>query len=156
MVLRSQNPVVGDSYFWSNGSFWIEQLDGDLGKFFSSNDHKGELLRANDLDRLLRDRTNTNTIDLLILSACKTAQGDNRATLGLARLAVQAGAQSTLATLWQVSDASTVKLMKQFYKGLSQPGTTNAEALRHAQVTLLQNLQYQTPYSWGAYILVGN
>ena len=126
---------------------------------------QGELLTANDLDRLLRGdltfnrRTKgirTNRLDLLILSACKTAEGDNRATLGLAGLAIQAGANSTLATLWQVSDSSTVELMEQFYQALNQPGITKTEALRLAQVKLLQNPQYQTPYYWAPYVLVGN
>jgi CHAT domain-containing protein/tetratricopeptide (TPR) repeat protein len=120
--------------------------------------NEGELLKANEFDRLLRGRQNAteNAIDLLILSACQTAEGDRRATLGLAGLAVRAGARSTLATLWQVSDASTVELMQDFYKALGQPGITKAEALRHAQIQLLQNPQYQTPYYWASYILVGN
>ena len=125
----------------------------------------GELLKANDLDRLLRQgftsKRQTNgirnkSIDLLILSACKTAEGDNRATLGLAGLAVKAGASSTLATLWQVTDNSTVKLMEQFYQALNQPGISKTEALRLAQLKLLQNPQYQTPYYWAPYVLVGN
>lgn len=124
----------------------------------SSTSNQGELLRANDFDRLLRGNQSTpeTAIDLLILSACQTAEGDHRATLGLAGLAVRAGAHSTLATLWQVSDASTVKLMQEFYTAFSQPGTTKAEALRYAQVQLLQNPQYQTPYYWASYVLVGN
>jgi filamentous hemagglutinin family protein len=124
----------------------------------SAQTNQGELLRANEFDRLLRgqQQETESAIDLLILSACKTAEGDNRATLGLAGLAVRAGARSTLATLWQVSDASTVKLMQAFYKALSQPGTTKAEALRQAQIQLLRNPQYQTPYYWAPYVLVGN
>jgi CHAT domain-containing protein len=123
-----------------------------------SNPNEGELLKANEFDRLLRGRQDATetAIDLLILSACQTAEGDRRATLGLAGLAVRAGARSTLATLWQVSDASTVELMQDFYKALGQPGTTKAEALRHAQIQLLQNPQYQTPYYWASYVLVGN
>ncbi|MBE9039962.1 CHAT domain-containing protein, partial [Oscillatoriales cyanobacterium LEGE 11467] len=117
-----------------------------------------ELLRTNDLNSLLRgtgDAT-SNIIELLVLSACKTAEGDHRATLGLAGLAVRAGAKSTLATLWQVSDESTVILMERFYQELQNPGITKAQALHRAQQSLVRELKYQTPYYWAPYILVGN
>ncbi|MDY6941192.1 MAG: CHAT domain-containing protein [Cyanobacteriota bacterium] len=117
-----------------------------------------ELLRTNDLNNLLRGsgESGPNLIELLVLSACKTAEGDHRATLGLAGLAVRAGAKSTLATLWQVSDESTVILMERFYQELQNPGTTKAQALHRAQQSLVQDLKYQTPYYWAPYILVGN
>jgi CHAT domain-containing protein len=119
---------------------------------------KGELLKPNDLTLLLRPAglTSNRAIDLLVLSACKTAEGDNRATLGLVGLAVRAGARSTLGTLWQVSDDSTIALMNQFYDELKQPGTSKAKALHRAQLSLLQNTKYQNPYHWAPYILVGN
>ncbi|MGL5192108.1 MAG: CHAT domain-containing protein, partial [Chroococcales cyanobacterium] len=62
----------------------------------------GELIGPNDLERLLRDRNAATSLELLVLSACETADGDNRATLGLAGLALRAGTSSTLATLWRV------------------------------------------------------
>jgi CHAT domain-containing protein len=119
---------------------------------------KGELLKPNDLALLLRPTglTSNQLIDLLVLSACKTAEGDNRATLGLVGLAVRAGARSTLGTLWQVSDDSTIALMNQFYDELKQPGVSKAKALHRAQISLLQNTKYQNPYHWAPYILVGN
>lgn len=118
----------------------------------------GELLRANDLENLLTtsQQKTSSPIDLFVLSACQTAAGDNRATLGLAGLAVRSGARSTLATLWQVSDDSTVKLMQQFYKELTQPGMNKAMALHRAQQALLKERKYQNPYYWAAYVLVGN
>ena len=117
-----------------------------------------ELLRTNDLNNLLRGagETASNIIELLVLSACKTAEGDHRATLGLAGLAVRAGAKSTLATLWQVSDESTVILMERFYQELQTPGITKSQALHRAQQSLVLDLKYQTPYYWAPYILVGN
>lgn len=123
------------------------------------NQPTGELLKANDLNQLLRDRTSKSDrpLDLLVLSACETAEGDNRATLGLAGLAVRAGARSTLATLWQVSDASTVTLMEQFYRQLQQnPRSTKAQALQVAQNSLLRNPNFDNPFFWAPYILVGN
>ena len=118
----------------------------------------GDLLNPNDLHGLLRstERGTASPIELLVLSACQTATGDNRAVLGLAGLAVRSGARSTLATLWQVSDASTVALMEQFYQRLDQAGTTKAAALHQAQQALLQNPRSQNPYYWAPYVLVGN
>jgi CHAT domain-containing protein len=118
----------------------------------------GELLKSSDLNNLLAsgNQRASRAIELLVLSACETAEGDSRATLGLAGLAVRSGARSTLATLWQVSDESTVKLMEQFYKQLSQPGTSKTQALHRAQQALLKEQKYQNPYYWAPYVLVGN
>jgi len=115
-----------------------------------------ELLKSNDLNNLLRinNQSPLSIIELLVLSACETAQGDNRATLGLAGIAVRAGARSTLSTLWQVSDRSTATLMGQFYKELTKPEVTKAEALHQAQLVVFK--QYKAPYYWAPYVLVGN
>jgi len=115
-----------------------------------------ELLKSNDLNNLLRinNQSPSSTIELLVLSACETAKGDNRATLGLAGIAVRAGARSTLSTLWQVSDRSTATLMGQFYKELTKPELTKAQALHQAQLELFK--QYKAPYYWAPYVLVGN
>ena len=113
------------------------------------------------LDKLLRDDTfnRKNAIELLVLSACQTASGDSRATLGLAGVAVQAGARSTLATLWSVVDQSTTKIMKQFYLQLKQADTTKlnkAEALRQAQIVLINDREFNHPHYWAPFILIGN
>ncbi len=112
-------------------------------------------------DTVLRDREQTRPepIDLLVLSACETAEGDNRATLGLAGMAIRAGARSTLASLWQVNDRSTALLMGAFYRELAKPAVTKAEALRRAQRSLMaspENPEYARPQYWAAYVLVGN
>jgi CHAT domain-containing protein len=116
-----------------------------------------ERVNVKNLDQLLRDsdRPRGNPIELLILSACQTAVGDKRATLGLAGLAVRSGARSTLATLWSVQDQSTAELMTNFYKAL-KPGVSKAQALRQAQLTLLKSPRYQHPYFWAPFVLVGN
>jgi CHAT domain-containing protein len=90
------------------------------------------------------------------LSACQTADGDRRAALGLAGVAVRSGARSTLATLWPVDDRSTSLLMVQFYQQLSQPNHTRAEALRQAQIALLKQPNFRHPFYWAPFILVGN
>ncbi len=116
-------------------------------------------LNVNQLNTLLRSREETgrSPIELLVLSACQTAAGDKRAALGLAGVAVRAGARSTLATLWYVSDAATAELMTRFYQELKDTTITKAEALRRAQVFLLKDSRYQQqPSRWAPYVLVGN
>ncbi|MEH2051442.1 CHAT domain-containing protein [Nostoc sp.] len=129
---------------------------------FSSNPDKTfiltweQLLKAKDFDNLIRlsGQRESSAIELLVLSACETAQGDKRATLGLAGIAVRAGARSTLATLWAVDDKSTAQFMSQFYQELENSKVTKAEAVRRAQIQLLTD--YQIPYLWAPYILIGN
>ncbi|MFP4099429.1 CHAT domain-containing protein [Coleofasciculus sp.] len=115
-------------------------------------------IKVKDLDQLLqtRQRQNTNPIELLVLSACQTATGDKRAALGLAGLAVRSGARSTLATLWSVNDESTAQLMVEFYRQLTQSQVSKAQALRQAQLTLLRQPNYQHPFYWAPFVLVGN
>ncbi|MDZ7961081.1 MAG: CHAT domain-containing protein [Aulosira sp. DedQUE10] len=119
------------------------------------------LLQAKNFDQLLGigDRINPRAIELLALSACETATGDKRATLGLAGIAVRAGARSTLATLWQVKDESTAAFAIQFYKILKDEKLTKAQALRQAQLYLMEkhpNTNYRLPYYWAPFVLVGN
>lgn len=129
---------------------------------FSSNADKTfivaweQLLKARDFDNLLRLRgqSESRAVELLVLSACQTASGDERATLGLAGIAVRAGARSTVATLWSVNDESTAELMSQFYRELTNTSLSKAEALRRAQIAVLA--KYETPYYWAPYVLVGN
>jgi CHAT domain-containing protein len=117
---------------------------------------KDERIKVKQLDDLLRarDRSQPDSLELLVLSACETAAGDKRAALGLAGVAVQAGARSTLASLWLVDDESTALLMSRFYQELKS-GLTKAEALRRAQQSLLQG-KYQHPRFWAAFVLLGN
>ena len=95
-------------------------------------------------------------IELLVMSACQTASGDSRATLGLAGFALRSGARSTVASLWSVHDESTADLMREFYAQLSNGKITKAEALRQAQLKVLSNPQHKHPYFWSSFILVGN
>ncbi|MFB2834760.1 CHAT domain-containing protein [Floridanema evergladense] len=115
-------------------------------------------INVKNLDQLLRVREQQTTppIELLVFSACETAAGDNRAALGLAGVAVRAGARSTLATLWRVSDESTAALMVKFYQELAKEGVTKAQALRLAQLSILKDKKYQLPFFWAPYVLVGN
>ena len=95
-------------------------------------------------------------IELLVLSACQTAQGDRRATLGMAGVAVESGARSTVATLWRVQDTSTSMLMGEFYRLLIDTQQPRAKTLRDAQLMLMQNPTYQHPYYWAPFVMIGN
>ncbi len=123
---------------------------------YDSDSNQGSLLKARNFDQLLRQSAKQRSIELLVLSACETAEGDSRAALGLAGVAIRAGAKSTLATLWQVNDQSTVKFMERFYQELSLPGTSKAMALHRAQQALVNDPNYKAPYYWASYVLVGN
>jgi CHAT domain-containing protein len=104
-----------------------------------------------------RDETRPDPVELLVLSACQTAAGDHRATLGLAGVAVRAGARSTLASLWNIGDRSTSILIGEFYRELVNSKVSKAKALRRAQVTLMKNYpNYSRPSFWAAYVLIGN
>lgn len=118
-------------------------------------------ITANGLDQLFqtkgsRKSSQTNPIELLVLSACQTAAGDRRAALGMAGVAVRSGARSTLATLWAVNDQSTALFMSEFYRLLIQEQLPRGEAVRQAQISLLKQPQYRRPYYWAPFVLVGN
>ncbi|WP_082650621.1 CHAT domain-containing protein [Mastigocoleus testarum] len=116
-------------------------------------------INVNQFDSLLRrrDEIRPEPLEMLVLSACQTATGDNRATLGLAGVSVKAGARSTLASLWHISDRSTAVLMGEFYRELATSKVTKAEALRRAQVKLLKKYpNYEYPAFWAPYVLLGN
>lgn len=115
-------------------------------------------IKVNELNDLLhrQGETGLGAIELLVLSACETAEGDKRAALGLAGVAVQAGARSTLASLWTVDDESGARLIGQFYRELATRTVTKAEALRQAQLSLLRDPDYRYPALWAPYVIVGN
>lgn len=112
---------------------------------------------ASELSSLVSSKeSQKSAVELLVLSACETAAGDRRAALGLAGVAVRAGARSTLASLWSVDDESSAVLMSEFYGKLSQKKLSKAEALRQAQLALLKNPKYMVPYYWSSFVLLGN
>ncbi|MBD2431894.1 MULTISPECIES: CHAT domain-containing protein [Fischerella] len=118
-------------------------------------------MNVKQLGNLLRNNTLTSRrpIELLVLSACETAIGDQRATLGLAGVAVRSGARSTMATLWSVQDDSTAKFMGHLYSQLEQAKKTKinkAQALQQAQLALLNDQQYSNPHYWAPFVVVGN
>jgi len=96
------------------------------------------------------------SVDLLTLSACQTAMGDERAALGLAGSAVKAGVKSVVATLWFVDDEATSILIREFYRQLKIPNITKSKALMNAQNSLLIKKRYRHPAYWAPFLLIGN
>ena len=135
-------------------------------------------LRLNQLRQL---RLNEPEVEMLVLSACRTALGDEKSELGFAGLAVLAGVKTSVASLWSVNDAGTAALMTKFYQNL-KTAPIKAEALRQAQVAMLKGQIYvkdgqvqglgvvgnlplpadsadeslMHPYYWAGFTMVGN
>ncbi len=117
----------------------------------------GEALSLDDLAAMIRrTRFRDRPTELITLSACETAVGNERAALGFAGLAIQSGARSTLATLWRVNDEASAELMEDFYRALATGEATRAGALREAQLRFLENPVLRHPYFWAPYLLLGN
>ncbi|MBE9228538.1 CHAT domain-containing protein [Phormidium sp. LEGE 05292] len=136
------------------------------------------------LDRMRQLQWNNPPVDLLVLSACRTAIGDKDAEMGFAGVAIQSGTKSTLASLWNVSDMGTLALMSEFYRYL-KTAPTRSEALRQAQTAMLRgevrlekgkligpnlgagvtlppslvalgNQNFKHPYFWSGFTMIGN
>jgi len=122
----------------------------------------------NELKKLLHfNQFRGNSIELLTLSACQSAQGNDKAALGLAGIAIKAGTKSAVASLWQVNDQATCQLMMAFYHFLQNKHFSKAKALQQAQIQLLKKQSFQNcdanettdyrhPTYWAAFLLIGN
>lgn len=136
------------------------------------------------LDKMRQLQWNNPPVELLVLSACRTAVGDKDAEMGFAGLAVNSGVKSALASLWSVSDLGTLGLMTEFYQQL-RLAPIKAEALRQAQINMLRgevrlqdgklqgpmlgegvslppklaafgNTDFKHPFYWAAFTMVGS
>jgi len=113
------------------------------------------LITFNMLDKFIRvTKYKSEPLELLTLSACKTALGDDRAAMGLAGIAVKAGAKSTMASLWEIDDKATSELIQEFYRQLKENNGGKARALQQAQLKIMKD--YGHPYYWSPFILIGN
>ncbi|MBK5968613.1 MULTISPECIES: CHAT domain-containing protein [Thiorhodovibrio] len=122
--------------------------------FIVTYDHKLDMGR---LAAALKPRElDSNPIELLVLSACQTAEGDDRTPLGLSGVALQSGARSALGSLWPVGDSATQQLMARFYEALADGKLSKASALRQAQQAMIKSAKHSSPSDWAAFILVGN
>ncbi|MEM7592525.1 MAG: CHAT domain-containing protein, partial [Cyanobacteria bacterium P01_A01_bin.83] len=124
-----------------------------------------DIVDLNFLNKMLTTNKGTKP-ELIVLSACDTATGDERAVLGLAGVAVRSGS-STVGSLWSVEDTSTTQLMSQFYRQLENPDRKKVDALQQAQLSLIDSLRANPlspelqqlpphPYYWASYVMVGN
>ncbi len=150
-----QQEFAQDSYsivhIASHGHF-----DSDVRKtFILTYDGK---LSLDEMEEMIRpSQLRDQPVEMLTLSACQTAAGDDRAALGLAGVAVKAGARSAFATLWFVNDQASSQLVADFYANLHNiPGVTKAKALQMAQVKLLSDPRYDHPCYWAPYMIIGN
>jgi len=114
-------------------------------------------LTLNQLDRLIGlFKFRREPLELLTLSACQTGVGDDRAALGLAGVAIKAGARSALATLWFINDEASAELVSEFYRQLRNPKLSKAQALQLAQQKLLADRVYEHPAYWSPFLLLNN
>ncbi|OQW91680.1 MAG: hypothetical protein BWK78_03935, partial [Thiotrichaceae bacterium IS1] len=89
--------------------------------------------------------------------ACKTAVGNDKAALGLAGVALKAGARSAIATLWFVDDEATSIVISEFYQQLLHGGgLSKAKSLQNAQKKLIVQDRYWHPGYWAPFLLIGN
>jgi CHAT domain-containing protein len=128
---------------------------------------KNQKLTISQLETSLQNLNNkSDSVELLTLTACETAVGDERATLGLAGVALQVGVKSAIASLWSVTDESTSELVKTFYTNYRNNDMTIAQALQTAQIRMIQakklpssegiNIKYDHPAYWAPIIAIGN
>ena len=131
------------------------QFAGEVEKsFLLTFDDRLTMERLDQLIGLFKFRE--TPLEMLTLSACETAAGDDQATLGLAGIAIKAGARSALATLWHVNDPAASLLTTEFYRQLQDPAASRASALRRAQLHVLENPRYQHPGYWAPFLLINN
>ena len=131
------------------------EISGDVDQsYLLAYDGKLTMDRLSDYVGLFRFRD--TPLELLTLSACDTAQGDERAALGLSGIAIKAGARSALATLWKVNDDAAARLVIAFYEQLQDESVSRAQALQRAQRELLDKLPFDHPGYWSAFLLIGS
>jgi CHAT domain-containing protein len=96
--------------------------------------------------------------EVVVLSACQTGMGKNIRGEGLVSLTrgfMYAGAPRVIVSLWGVSDLGTTELMVRFYHGMLKEGMRPAAALRAAQVSLMKDKRWASPYYWAPFTLQG-
>ena len=145
----------------THGNFGFEPEDNYVVAGAKDDAGFNETLTISQLGEIIDsiDDDTRDPIELLTLTACNTAAiGGTQSTLGFAGVAVRAGVQSAIATLWAVSDDSTPEIVAEFYQQLQNPMLTKAKALQQAQIAMLQSgdIVKSLPYNWAPFILIGN
>ncbi|OLT60212.1 CHAT domain-containing protein [Moorena bouillonii] len=142
----SSFPVV---HLATNGEFSSEDT------FILAWDKK---ITAKEFDELLgsREQEKFDPIELLVLSSCEGAKGNNQTPFGLAGLALRSRVRSIIGPLVFVNDEATAVVMVQFYQEFTQRNVTKAEALRLAQLSILKDHNYKHPYLWAPFVIIGD
>lgn len=116
-----------------------------------------DILSMDALQVMLRaEKFQKNPIELLSLSACQTAEGNDRSPLGISGAAIKARAKSVLGTLWPVEDNAARSIMESLYSGLTVGKLSKTEALRQAQINLIRSPETAHPFFWAPFVLIGN
>jgi len=103
-------------------------------------------------------RMSGQPMELLSLSACETATGNEKAALGLAGAALKSGARSVVASLWPITDDATPQFFDSFYGSLSKRKISKAKAVQRAQQDLIKGdvAAFTHPHYWAPYVVIGN
>ena len=131
----------------------IEDALDDAGLFFADASDDHGTLTAREIAGI--DLRGTQ---LVVLSACDTGVGDvahSEGVYGLRRALAIAGAQTQVVSLWRVDDDATSQLMDRYYAGLRN-GMGRSEALRQAQLSLLNDGRHAHPFYWAAFVPIGD
>jgi CHAT domain-containing protein/tetratricopeptide (TPR) repeat protein len=124
-----------------------------LSQFDRQGHPRDGLLRSHEIDDL------NLKADLVVLSACQTALGKDvrgEGLIGLTHSFMVGGASAVLVSLWKVDDRATAELMKYFYRFLIVQHLTPAAALRHAQLRMIENNHWRSPFFWSGFVLQGD
>ncbi len=177
----NQQEKFGMIHLATHGEFETGNINKSYIQFYN---HKMNLLELREMaNELGWSKTENTPVELLVLSACRTAVGSPEAELGFAGLAIQAGVKSALASLWYVSDAGTLGLMSEFYQRLGE-NPIKSQALRQTQIAMIKgdiriengrlrlssgemlslppevfqskNQDLSHPYFWAAFMMIGN
>ncbi|SLM32996.1 exported hypothetical protein [Desulfamplus magnetovallimortis] len=160
--------LKNDNFLLENFSAELDQKDFNIihiashGFFGGTSDQNfimtyDKILDINHMEAFIRPRQFAGKpFELITLSACQTAEGDDRSPLGLSGVALKSGARSVLGSLWPVSDIATQELLSTFYHHLKESNITKAHALQQAQMKLIASKEYEHPFFWSAFVLVGN
>ncbi|EKF06135.1 CHAT domain-containing protein [Tolypothrix sp. LEGE 11397] len=149
---RDSYPII---HIATHGQFGIRPED----TFIVTGDNNK--ITFNELDKIIRRfARNTELLELLTLTACETATGDNRSTLGLGGVAVQAGAKSALASLWMINDGIAGQVAVGFYDELLRsPKVSKAKALQTVLIKFIVDENANTfnhPRYWSPFVMIGN
>lgn len=131
------------------------RFDSKDDAFVLTHDGRISMSALSDYLAVFRDRE--EPLELLMLSACETAAGDDDAAMGLAGLAVQSGARSAIGTLWVVNDSAASEVAERFYRGVFDPEAprSRAVALAEAQRALIGTRRHRHPAYWAPFLLIG-